>query len=229
MVNNFIAVSYLGTSDIEQVLIDEKVACFNNTWVHVDIMDGIFVPNKSFETKEKYEMFIDNLLNKKVLDVHIMVKDVKWYIDMLSSSKYKPDYITFHYEAVEGINECIKLCEYIKTKGIKVGVSIKPNTDYHILLDFINYIDLILVMSVEPGKGGQSFIIESIDKLKYFDEYRNINNLKYKLEVDGGINDTNIKKVSLYCDAIVVGSYLCKHLDELTERMDKLENEVHAK
>lgn len=179
----------------------ENIQKLDNTSIdmlHVDIMDGIFVPNKTDSNEIK--KIINN--TKKEKDVHLMVQDVKKYIDEFKL--INPLYITFHYEAVDNIYDLIR---YIKSLNIKVGLSIKPNTNVEEIIPYLKYLDLVLVMSVEPGRGGQTFINSSIDKINNLYKLRKNNNYHYLIEVDGGINDITSK----YCnnaDILVVGSFI---------------------
>ncbi len=167
-------------------------------YMHFDIMDGNFVE----ATTVSYEVMKENAEHVfKPKDIHLMVKDIYSYVDKYQ--KLSPEFITFHYEATENIHEVIN---YIKSLGIKVGISINPNTDVSLLKPYLNIVDLVLVMSVFPGAGGQKFIDIS-NKLTYLAQQREINNFKYLIEVDGGINDETIKKVEK-ADIVVVGSYI---------------------
>ena len=191
-----IAASFLSIKDNKKEEI-KKLDKLNIDYLHVDVMDGIFVPNKTMSITEFKEVLEDTNTKK---DVHIMVSDVKKYVDDFSA--LKPEYITFHYEAVDNH---IEIINYIKSKDIKVGMSIKPNTDIKEIEYLLNYIDLVLVMSVEPGRGGQSFIADSIDKVNYLYELKDKYN--YVIEVDGGINKDTIKLIDK-ADIAVVGSYI---------------------
>ena len=207
-----IAASYLSIKDN----LEEKIKVLDNTtidYIHVDVMDGEFVPNKTLDFNS-----LESILNNtnKPLDVHLMVNDIKSYID--DYSKLKPIFITFHLEATNNLNEMIN---YIKNLGIKVGLSIKPNTPIESIIPYLKDIDLVLIMSVEPGMGGQQFITNSIDRINYLKEYRSINNLDYVIEVDGGINDETIKLVN--SDISVVGSFITKS-DNYQEQVNKLKN-----
>lgn len=188
-----IAVSILGIKE-DKLNNYKKIDDTSCDFIHLDIMDGIFVENK-VDFDFNYEF------NKK-LDIHLMVKNVEEYIN-----KYKilnPDFITFHIEVEEDIDKLIKI---LKDNNIKVGISIKPNTDINLLNKYLPYIDLVLVMSVEPGRGGQKFIEESTNRINYLKNLREKNNYSYLIEVDGGINYDTIYKVS-NADIKVVGSYI---------------------
>ena len=131
-----------------------------------------------------------------------MVKDVKKYIDDFIN--LKPEIITFHYEATDNH---IELINYIKRHNIKAGISIKPNTEVEKIKELLNMVDLVLVMSVEPGKGGQKYIDNSTNKINELYNIRKENNYKYLIEVDGGINKET-KEYAKNADILVVGSYI---------------------
>ena len=170
----------------------------NIDYLHIDIMDNYFVPNYISQFD-----FINKSLTKltKPLDIHLMVNDVKGYIDLYST--LLPEYLTFHLEN----GNVIETINYIKSKNIKVGLSIKPDTDIVELMPYLDLIDLVLVMSVEPGYGGQPFIEEVVLKIKKLKELQN--KYKYVIEVDGGITETNLDLVK-ESDIIVVGSFITK-------------------
>ena len=205
-----ISASFLSIKDN----IKENINKLDNTSIdmlHVDIMDGIFVPNSTWNIDEVKDLLSDT---KKEKDVHLMVKDVVKYID--DFRLLNPKYITFHYETSDNIKNIIN---YIKSLNIKVGLSIKPNTSVDDILPYLEDIDLVLVMSVEPGKGGQKFIESSIDKINYLYELREENDYHYVIEVDGGINDITAN----YCkcaDILVIGSFITN--GNYQEQIDKI-------
>ena len=190
----------------------KKLDNSNIDYLHLDIMDNIFVPNITWSFNEINEL-LDGTNKSK--DVHLMVKDVIKYID--DYSKLNPEFITFHLEAVDNVLEIIN---YIKSKNIKVGISIKPNTTVENLKEYLPLIDLVLIMSVEPGFGGQIFIESSLDKIEELYNIRENNNYNYLIEVDGGINSDNIKRLNK-CDIAVVGSYITNDSD-YNEAIDSL-------
>lgn len=200
-----ISISVLGIKDnIEKLM---EIDQLSSKYIHLDIMDGIFVSNKTD---------MSNLpLMTTPKDVHLMVKDVKKYIDIYK--KYNPEYITFHLEVDDNINELI---DYIHSLGIKVGISIKPNTQVLELIPYLDKIDLVLVMSVEPGYGGQSFMMNSISKIEVLNKLRKENNYHYLIEIDGGINNET-KKLVPDCDIYVVGSYITSS-DDYEYRLSSL-------
>lgn len=163
-------------------------------YIHYDIMDNEFVPNLS-------DLSELPLLNTKK-DVHLMVYDIKKYIDIYK--EIKPEFITFHIEATDNIQYYI---DYIKSLNIKVGLSINPDTSIELLNPYLDQLDLILIMSVQPGFGGQKFIESSKEKLDALKVIRDINNYKYVIEVDGGVN-IDTKKYCDSADILVVGSYI---------------------
>lgn len=176
------------------------------TYLHFDVMDGHFVPNLSFGSEILKSI---NKKHKLINDVHLMVDDPLKYVDQFVQAK--ADIITIHYEAFSSLDDLKKCVDYIKSLHLKVGVSIKPNTSEEVLFPFINDLDLILIMSVEPGFGGQSFQPEILKKIKVLDAFRKNKELSYKIEVDGGINNLTINDVvQSGADIVVVGSYLFK-------------------
>jgi ribulose-phosphate 3-epimerase len=188
-------------------------------YLHFDVMDGHFVPNISFgapilmSLRPHYNF---------VMDVHLMISDPLKYASSFADSG--ADIITFHLEAYDDpklIDECI---DKIKNLNCKVGLSIKPNTPVTSLLPYIDKIDLILIMSVEPGFGGQSFMNSAVDKIAYLRNYIDTNHLNVLISVDGGINDKTGKDcLNNGADILVAGSYLFNKEDTL-ERINKLKD-----
>ena len=131
-------------------------------YFHIDIMDGKFVEQDTTEMMHEYCSNIKQISNLP-LDVHLMVKDVKSYID--SFIPYEPNIVTFHIEACKDKEEVLELIKYIKENNIKVGISIKPNTKVEEIYEYLPFVHLVLVMTVEPGYGGQKLIPEAIDKV----------------------------------------------------------------
>lgn len=196
----------------------ENIDKLNNldiSYIHLDIMDGLFVKNTTWHAKELIYPLTNN---KKSLDVHLMVNDVLSYVDEFKA--LNPQYITFHYEASCDI---MNLISYIKALNIKVGISIKPNTDIKVLDKYLKYIDLVLVMSVEPGMGGQKFLDSAISKIDYLVDIRKKYNYNYKISVDGGINDLTIKKVK--SDIAVVGSFITN--GNYLENINRLKESIY--
>ncbi|MBU8891602.1 MAG: ribulose-phosphate 3-epimerase [Bacteroidales bacterium] len=172
-------------------------------WFHLDIMDGVFVPNISFGFP------IIKYIKKhatKPLDVHLMIVDPDRYID--DFQKVGADILTVHYEACNHLHRTI---QNIKSKGMKAGVSLNPHTPVHLIKDIIADVDLVLIMSVNPGFGGQKFIPNTIDKIKELKELIIKKKSNALIEVDGGVDNTNAKTlIDAGCDVLVAGSYIFK-------------------
>ncbi len=171
-------------------------------WIHFDVMDGHFVPNLTFGPKILSDIC---RICDLTMDVHIMVDNpmisYRWYKDA--------DIITFHYEALANDDECLDLIHKIKELGKKAGISLKPHTDVKTLLPFLAELDLILVMSVEPGFGGQAFMMDSLVKIKALVDLRKEQGYHYLIEVDGGINEKTAPLVKeAGADVLVAGSYI---------------------
>jgi len=156
-------------------------------YIHVDVMDGHFVPNLTIGPD-----VIKNLrpLTKKVFDVHLMISPVDQYIEQFSNAG--ADIITFHPEATKNVSNTIRL---IKRFNKKVGISLKPKSTIDLIKDYFKDIDLILIMSVEPGFGGQKFMPEVVDKLKEIKKIVTKEKFNIDIEIDGGINFKNSKLV----------------------------------
>jgi len=177
-------------------------------WIHLDIMDGSFVPNISFGFS------VTNQIKDYPIfkDVHLMIdnpiKYAKGFIDDGA------DCITFHLEACKTKKQVKELINLVHEYGCACGISIKPNTDVTLLEPYLNDIDLVLVMSVEPGFGGQSFMNNSLDKIAWLRKVIDDNEYECLIEVDGGINNITGKKVlEAGVDVLVAGSYLFRHED----------------
>ena len=185
----------------------EELNNSNAKWMHFDVMDGHFVPNLTFgpDLLKGFKKAVD-----MVMDVHIMVEDPEMISEIFANAG--ADVITFHLEAVKDITACIALCRRIREKGIMAGVSIKPNTGVEELLPYLKEMDLVLVMSVEPGFGGQSFMPETLDKVRVLRERIEADQLDTRIEIDGGINaDTAKLAVEAGVDTLVAGSYVFKN------------------
>ena len=192
---------------------EETIKILNSTdisYIHLDVMDGNFVSQTSLPIEEIKSL--SNISSKKI-DLHLMVSNPLEYIEEIKNIS-NIEYITIHLELDKDIKEILKK---IKEYGYKAGLSIKPNTKIEEILPYIEYLYLVLLMTVEPGLGGQPFLEESINRLK---ELKKIIPNNIKIEVDGGINDKTIKYVE-ESDLVVVGSYITKS-DNIIERINSL-------
>ncbi|MBC11301.1 MAG: ribulose-phosphate 3-epimerase [Rickettsiales bacterium] len=173
-------------------------------YIHIDIMDGHFVPNLTIGPD-----VISSIRNltKKIFDVHLMIDPVKEFIPNFINAG--ADIITIHHEIGEDVFECIEL---IKKFGKKAGISIKPKTDANEIEKYLDLVDLILIMTVEPGFGGQKFITSQINKIKEIKKI--VSNKKIEIEVDGGINEITAKQViDAGANVLVSGSTIFKYKD----------------
>ena len=200
-----VGVSFISSDyDLETTIskIDESSA----DYIHVDVMDGHFVPNLTFGPMITLKIKETSTLP---LDVHLMVNDpqkmIGWFV------KAGADIITVHYEACQNLAEII---QDIKSHNVRVGISIKPNTNVEVLLPYLADIDLVLVMSVEPGFGGQQFMSSALEKISWLCAQKQAFNFNYEIEVDGGINDqTSALCISAGADVLVAGNYVFTHKD----------------
>lgn len=175
---------------IVKTIYDLEVA--HTDYFHIDVMDGRFVENDTSEKMRKFAEYLNQITNIP-MDVHLMVTNIKEYID--SYLIFNPHIITFHYEACKNKEEVEKYISYIKENNCKVGLAIKPNTKIEEIKEFLPKLNLLLIMSVEPGKGGQVFIPQTISKIKEATVVIEELNLETEIEVDGGINLENSKKL----------------------------------
>lgn len=203
-----LAISILSSNYDEK----ETIRRINETdaeYIHVDVMDGHFVANRT----KKYEFLSES---EKPLDVHLMVSRPFEYI-LKYSSLPNTEAITIHVELEDRLDE---LLNYIRERGLKCGLAINPSTSLEELEDYYDLIDEVLVMTVEPGKGGQKMLESVLEKLQQLVDIRNSGNYNFQIIVDGGVNADTIDNVSM-ADIVVSGSYVCKS-DNYQERINQL-------
>ncbi|MGQ9642988.1 MAG: ribulose-phosphate 3-epimerase [Ignavibacterium sp.] len=189
-------------------------------WIHCDIMDGHFVPNITFGP---FIVEAVNRITNLPLDVHLMIENPELYVN--DFIKAGADYITVHFEEVVHLN---RLINQIKELGAKAGVVINPSTPVHSIKDIAEYIDLLLIMTVNPGFGGQKFIPNSIRRIHEAVELREKFGSKFLIEVDGGINNQNIKTVSdAGVDVFVAGASIFK-ADNISAATTELKNLISS-
>lgn len=194
---------------------EETINELNKTdcdFLHVDVMDGSFVENKNFSFSEFLEWQKNNELP---LDVHLMCSNPKKYIKEYIN--LNTEFITIHAEIDKDLKELLSL---IHCYGINAGLSIKPNTPVDKIKDYLYDIEQVLIMSVEPGKGGQEFMESVTNKIDELAKIREENGYQYVISIDGGINDKTIEKVR-NCDMVVSGSFICMK-ENYQEAINKL-------
>lgn len=182
-------------------------------YIHVDFIDGKFIVGKKIPFHRLKQI---SKISSKRLDVHLMTNKLKKYIKKFASLNC--EYITFHIEVEKNIEKYINM---IGSYGIKCGLAINPDTDIEKLKPYLSMVDMVLVMSVVPGYGGQKFIPQTVEKVKELKKYLVENDLKVIINIDGGINNETNKEIKKYVDMIVSGSYITNS-DNFQEKIDSL-------
>ena len=217
----YIAAPSILSADFSKLL-EEVKDVSTAKFLHIDVMDGHFVPNITIGP-----LIVKSIKGKvdMVFDCHLMISDPKKYTE--SFAKSGADIITFHYEALNSKEEILDLIDYIHSFKIHAGISIKPNTSVDVLDDeILSKVDLVLVMSVEPGFGGQKFMENSLPKIKKLRELKDKFKYNYIIEVDGGINkETAVLVKEAGVEAIVAGTYVFKSQDR-KETIKELEKNL---
>ena len=202
-------------SNIEKIIVDLDKS--KAEYIHFDVMDGDFVPNLTFGAK-----FISDVrkFSKKIFDVHLMINRVDKFLD--EYIKAGSDIITFHCEIDEDIQ---KIISKIKNKGIKCGLAIKPRTSWSEILPYLDLIDQVTIMTVEPGFSGQKFMNNQVDKIKNISNQIKLNNMNVEVEIDGGINfETGKICIEAGADILVAGSFLFNQGNLISSTNKMLEN-----
>ncbi|MEE3343129.1 MAG: ribulose-phosphate 3-epimerase [Bacilli bacterium] len=198
----------------------EAVKKLNRTktdYIHIDVMDGKFVEDKQFSKVNEINAI--NIMSNSKLDIHLMVENPKYYLRKFKDMNI--EYVTVHLEIEKELNSIIKT---IKGKGYKAGLAINPETDIEKLEPYLSEIDLVLIMAVEPGKGGQKFKASTTKKIHDLKKIIEENNYDVLIEVDGGINDESIEKIK-GANIAVAGSYIIKS-NNYYQSIETLRNKV---
>jgi len=197
-----VSVSFISShyNEIETI---EQIQKTDADYIHVDLMDGHFVEHKNYTFSEIVKYLGSS---KKKLDVHLMTVNPQKYIEEYAT--LNTEYLTFHYEVVK---DHLSIINEIKEYGLKVGMSIKPGTPIREIESLLPHLDQILVMSVEPGAGGQEFLFEVIAKIQELDALKKHHGYKIIISVDGGVRPENIAILKVnHVDMVVSGSFVCK-------------------
>ena len=199
-------------------------------YFHIDVMDGKFVEKNTYNKMLEYASYIKRISNLP-LDIHLMVEDVNSAIDDFLA--VEPNIITFHYEACKDKEEVMQIIKKIKDNHCKVGLSVKPETKIEEIYEFLPYIHMCLVMTVEPGKGGQTLLTDMVDKISALKKYIDDNNIEIDIEADGGINLKTVEAVKeaganilVSGTAILIAKDYKVIIDELKKYYDYMQKEL---
>lgn len=211
-----ISTSVLNVKEENAIETFYRLEVAHTDYYHIDVMDGKFVDNNTEDLMREYADNLKNITNIP-LDVHLMVENVKEFVDIFAPTS--PKNITFHIEKnnkseIRDKEEVLNLIKYIKDQNTMVSIAVNPETDIKEVYEYLPLVHNVLIMSVHPGKGGQKFIEDTIEKIKQLSKYINDNNLENEIEVDGGINNENIEKIKESgANIAVVGSYVINSKD----------------
>ena len=198
-----------------------KLEMAKTDYIHIDVMDGKFVKKDTYKKMKEISSYIKRTINTP-LDVHLMVEDV--YSSIEDFICINPNIITFHIEALKNEKEVLDIIDFIKENHIKAGIAIKPETDLNVVYKFLSYIHLLLIMTVEPGKGGQTLIEDMVNKTSQAKKYIIENNLDTQIEVDGGINLVTAPKLKIAGADILVSGTAILLAKDYKAIIDELKN-----
>ena len=187
-----VSTSILTVEKGEETTVFTQLEVAKTDYFHIDVMDGKFVEKDTYQKMMEHTAYIKRISNLP-LDVHLMVEDIKKGIDDFLA--IDPNIITFHYEACKDKEEVKQIIKYIKDNNCKVGISVKPDTNIEEIYEFLPHVHMCLIMTVEPGKGGQTYLSEMTNKISKLKKHIDNNNIEIDIEVDGGINLRTAKDV----------------------------------
>ncbi len=214
-----VSVSILNVKDEKAIQTLYNLETSGINYFHIDVMDGKFVKNDTTNKMLEFCEYLNQISNLP-LDIHLMVEDVESYIK--SFEIFEPNIITFHLEAGKNKEEILKWVKLLNENNIRVGISIKPNTNVEEIYKYLPFVHLVLVMTVEPGEGGQKLLPDTIEKIKELKKHIDENNLEVDIEVDGGINTENANLVKeAGADILVSGSAII-NAEDYKEVVEKL-------
>ena len=216
-----VSTSLLNLSEEDYVHSFYNLETAKTDYFHIDVMDGKFVKNDTSKRMKEYSMALSHI-TQLGLDVHLMVEDVEQYID--SYVELNPRILSFHIEAVKEKQRVLDIIEDLKRNDIRVGIAINPSTSIDEIKEYLPLIHMVLIMSVVPGEGGQSFIPETAAKISNLRKYLEENNLDLDIEVDGGINEETASiATEAGANILVAGVYIIKS-ENPKEAILKLKN-----